>query len=184
MSDKPKIGEVSAGTAITIGPVTHIIERISETDPGDVQKIAASQIELLTSYYDAVLAQAKHSFRWALIAAAIGLVFFLGAVGFLLKDLPGNVALISTIAGVVVETISGLNFFLYGRTTKQLAHYHNNLDRTQRFLLANSMCESLEGDERNRVRTELIRIIAGIREEMPENDLVKELPNQPMQSTR
>jgi len=52
------------------------IEQISKANPGDVQQIAASQIELLNSYYDAVLDQAETSFKWALIAAGVGLGLF------------------------------------------------------------------------------------------------------------
>src|SRR5215210_3256324 len=53
------------------------INRLAEAEPGDILKVAATQIALLASYYTAVLDQAKMSFRWALIAAGIGLVFFL-----------------------------------------------------------------------------------------------------------
>ena len=56
--------------------VISIINQLSETEPGDILKIAASQIKLLDSYYNAVLTQATMSFRWALIAAGIGLAFF------------------------------------------------------------------------------------------------------------
>jgi hypothetical protein len=58
------------------------VERLSKAEPGDVQEIAASQIQLLSSYYTLVLDQAQRSFRWALIAAGIGFVFFFCLCGY------------------------------------------------------------------------------------------------------
>jgi hypothetical protein len=145
------------------------VDRLSKTSPGDIQGIAGSQIELLSSYYDAVLGQAKESFRWALIAAGTGLAFFLAAVAFLLTDKSQNVAYISLISGGIIEAISGINFYLYRTTSVQLAEFHTRLDRTQRFLLANSLCETLEGDFRQNARLELIRTIAGIEVNKVEN---------------
>jgi len=140
--------------------VISIINQLSETEPGDILKIAASQIKLLDSYYNAVLTQATMSFRWALIAAGIGLAFFLGAIAFLLNAQNQSIAAASIIGGEIVEVISGINFFLYGKTTTQLAYFHQRLDQTQRFLLANSICESLQGDAKQEARAELVTVIA------------------------
>jgi hypothetical protein len=137
-----------------------IINQISEAQPSDIQKIAASQIKLLDSYYTAVLAQATSSFRWALVAAGIGLAFFLGAIVFLLNTQTQSIAVVSVIGGAIVEVISGINFFLYGRTTTQLAYFHQRLDQTQRFLLANSICESLQDEAKQKSRAELVKVIA------------------------
>lgn len=136
------------------------ISEISDAAPGDIQKIAASQIKLLNSYYNAVLAQAKMSFNWALVAAGIGLAFFVSSVAFLLLNDSTTLATIGIISGSVIEVIAGINFALYGKTTNQLASFHQRLDQTQRFLLANSICESMEGQERQKARAELVRTIS------------------------
>lgn len=138
------------------------LDRLSKADRDDVQEIAASQIELLSAYHNLVLDQARRSFRWALVAAGVGLAFFLGAVGFLLLRELQNVAVVSLISGALIEVISGINFYLYGKTSVQLADFQTRLDVTQRFLLANSICESLEGDYKQKARSELIRTIAGV----------------------
>ena len=139
------------------------LKRISEAKPGDIQEIAASQIELLSSYYQLALEQQRKSFKWALIAAGIGLACFLAAGTFLFyRDLK-SVALISTISGTTVQIISGIQFYLYAQTTKQLADFHLRLDITQRFLLANSVCESLTGETQEKARHELVQAIAGIK---------------------
>ena len=151
-----------ATTTTLIPPRDQVIylDQLSEAEPGEVQAVAASQIRLLTSYYSAVLAQATKSFQWALIAAGIGLVFFLGAVVLLITIQSQSIATISVIGGAIVEVIAGINFFLYGKTTTQLAHFHERLDRTQRFLLANSICETLGDETQQKSRSELVRIIA------------------------
>lgn len=138
------------------------VDRLSKAKPGDILEIAASQIEILDSYYREVLGQARRSFGWAIAAAGVGLLFFLAAVGFLLVSQSQGVANISLISGGLVEVISAINFYLYAKTSAQLAEFHTRLDGTQRFLLANSLCESLEGDFKQRARLELIRKIAGM----------------------
>ncbi len=152
-------GKKDAGLEVFITRTDQAIDQLSEAKPGEIQKIAAPQIELIREYHLLALKQANQSFRWALIAAAVGVGFFLGAIGFLLTTQPQGLAIVSVISGAIVEGISGLNFYLYGQATKQLAHYHRQLDQTQRFLLANSVCESLEGESRQKARSDLVSMI-------------------------
>jgi hypothetical protein len=126
-------------------------------------QIAASQIDLIRSYYDLALYQARRSFRWALIAAGVGLAFFLASVAFLLLERPQQVATVSLISGALIEVIAGVNFYLYNKTSIQLADFLTRLDLTQRFLLSSSMCETLEGEFKQRARFSLIEIIAGLK---------------------
>jgi hypothetical protein len=93
-------------------------------------------------------------------------VFFLSAVGVLLAEpflFQGqsvhDIAVVSVISGAIVEVVSGVNFYLYNKTTHQLAGFQNRLDQTQRFLLANSICGSLD-QVREQTVSELVRAIA------------------------
>ncbi len=138
------------------------VDRLAKAKPSDVQEVAASQIKLLNSYYALVLEQARRSFRWALIAAGVGLLFFLAAIGFILLKQVDNAALISLISGALVQVISGINFFLYGKTSTQLSDFHNRLEQTQRFLLANSVCEGLTNEFKQKARSKLIFAISGL----------------------
>jgi hypothetical protein len=141
------------------------IERLSKAEKSDVLKIAASQIELLSNYHQEVLSQAKKSFLWALIAAGAGFFFFLGTLAFIMSpknEQKTEFAVIGTIGGVMIEVISALNFYLYGKAAIQMAEFQQRLDTTQRFLLANSICEALEGEIKHKARSELVRVIAGI----------------------
>ncbi len=144
------------------------IDRLAKADPAHVQEVAASQIQLLTTYHNLVLDQAKKSFLWALIAAAIGLLFFIAAVSSIIFLNLQNAAIISVISGALVEVISGINFYLYNQTSKQLSDFQSRLDKTQRFLLANSMCEGLKGLVKQQARSDLIKSIAPTSEQKTE----------------
>jgi hypothetical protein len=139
------------------------INQVSEADPADIQAVGASNLCLLESFYKVVRSQAQRSFFWALVAASIGCLFFLSALIVFLavpNESSLGVSLISLISGALVQVIAGLNFYLFGRAQAQLASFHCYLDRTQRFLLANSICERLTDPERQTARAELVKVIA------------------------
>lgn len=136
------------------------VQAISEAPPGDVQMIASAQIGILDSYYKEVLQQAKKSFLSALLISIAGFFLFLVTVFLLIQKQPKERAILPLVGGTFVEVIAGVNFYLYGRTTKQLSSFHRRLDRTQRFLLANSICESIEGDLKHPTRAELVKIVS------------------------
>lgn len=123
--------------------------------------MAASQLALSNSYYENVLAQARRSFIAAIISAAIGLAFFVTAVLILVLHNDVRAGTVSAISGGVVEVISGLNFWLYGRTAIQLNAFHVRLDQTQKFLIANSIATKLDGAALETALISLINQVAG-----------------------
>jgi hypothetical protein len=135
-------------------------ERLTQAKPDDILTIAGTQTEILTGYYTTALAQANQSFRWALVVGLFGLAFFFGAVAFLLTRQDQEIATVSVIGGALVEVISGILFYLYGKATTQLADFQQRLAQTQRFLLANAICESIEGEEKQKTRSSLVHTIA------------------------
>lgn len=138
------------------------LEKLSQAPADDVKAIGASQLDLLVRYYDVVLKQAEKSFRWALAAAGLGFVFFLFAVLVVLFTDKQNIGHISVIGGALIEVIAGVNFFLYGKTTTQLANFHQRLNNTQRIIIANSICESIDGDLKGETRAVLVGKIAAL----------------------
>ena len=158
---------VGKGNVINIS-TAHIIENLLNTLPDDVQKIVTSQIALLDNYHRIVLDQAKRSFFWALVAAAIGLFFFIASVAFILVFKTESASIVSLISGALIEVISGINFYLYNKTSAQLADFQMRLDRTQGFMLANSICEGLDNEHKQTARLELIRAICGYLPATPE----------------
>jgi hypothetical protein len=136
------------------------IKRLEKADPANVLQIAASQLELLAAYHLIAQAQSRRSFNWALVGSGIGLVFFVVAVGFAMGIGTAVTTVIPLLAGAIVEAVAGLVFYLYGRTTEQLSQFHSRLEVLQRYLLANSLCSALEGEERNKARAALIQEIS------------------------
>lgn len=136
------------------------IESVASADPTNVQEVAARQLRLSDAYYENALHHSRQSFRSAIVASAVGLAFFLAAVGFVLARNDNDAAVISAISGAIVQAIAGLNFWLYGRTAQQLDTFHVRLEQTQHFLIANSLCESLTDERRDEARVNLISIIA------------------------
>jgi hypothetical protein len=53
-------------------------------------------------------------------------------------------------------------FALYGRTTNQLAEFHRPMERMQRFLIAYSMTEGLEGETKQHTRADLVKTVSTI----------------------
>lgn len=145
-----------------------ILRNIANTKPDDVQQNAANQTAILTKYYSEVLDQAKTSFKWAVAASVVGLAFFVGAVIIALSFASIGTAAISIVSGAIVEVIAGINFYLYGKTTAQLSEFHQRLDQTQRFLLANSICSQIGEAGQQTARAELVQMVAtGVRKEQP-----------------
>ena len=133
------------------------LQAVASAKPADLQAVAASQIRLLDAYHDIGLNQARYSFHCALGGAGVGLVLFILASVFALLSSNPAVALIPTIGGVVVEMLAGFVFFLYGRTIVQLDMFYQRLETLQRHLIANSMCETLTDEVKEKARTDLIR---------------------------
>lgn len=153
------------------GLASFSLNRVAEANPEDIQSVGASNMCLLESFYTCARNQSQQSFTWALIAAGIGCSFFLFAVASLVifqgRDI-SNITYVSLLSGAIIEVIAGLNFYLYGRTSAQLASFHTYLDRTQRFLLANSVCEKLKNADAAPIRAELVRMIASSPMNLPD----------------
>lgn len=142
--------------------VNSVIESVAAADASNTQQIAALELALSKAYYERVLSQARSSFTSALISAGIGLLFFLAAISVALVSGLISAALISTISGAIVEVISGLNFWLYSRTAAQLDAFHQRLEQTQRFLLANSVATNVQDlQQKDKVVADLVATIAG-----------------------
>lgn len=133
-------------------------EGVAEIAPGETQRMASLLSQMSLAYYADVRRQAQQSFLSALVAAGIGTLFFLYAT---YRGMESTGATISLIAGALVQVISAINFFLYDRASRQFALFHICLERTNRFLLANSLCQNLDNlDRREEVRAELVKVVA------------------------
>ena len=160
LSSSPKYG--IRYDEFTIRNFRPALKRLSESKLRDVPEVVANQLELMFIYHQLVQNQAQLSFRWALVAAGVGLLFLLSAVGIILLQNRQDAAVISLIAGSLVEVISGINFYLYRKTSTQLGDFQGRLDITQRYLLAYSFIQNMENDHKQDTLKELVYEIAGI----------------------
>ncbi len=138
------------------------IENVAKANPANIQEVAATQLAISNRYYESALQQSQRSFQSALIWASIGTLLIIAAVLFLIVRQPSTLSYVSLIGGTVVEAIAGLNFYLYGRASNQLTTFQTPLDRIGRFLIANSVCENLEGEIKNSTRAKLVETIATV----------------------
>ena len=156
---RPEIITISGTADDSFGAAA--LQSLATADAANTQEVAASQLAISNSYYESVLSQARRSFAAAIVSAAIGLAFFISAVFVALSSSVFSAAVLSTISGAIVEVISGLNFWLYSKTSSQLETFHVRLERTQRFLLANSVAENLHDDhERDQAIMKLVDTIS------------------------
>jgi uncharacterized membrane protein YgdD (TMEM256/DUF423 family) len=130
--------------------------KLADVPSNETQQIFEVTTQMLNLHYTNGLTQARMAFRWALIAAIAGVVIFLGAIVFLVFKESTQIASIGAIGGAIVEAIAGLNFYLYGKTSEQLAGHRLSLDETQRILLANSIIPDMEQENRDKERAKLI----------------------------
>jgi hypothetical protein len=172
-STRPSSGTPSpARTSTGDSPPTtyQIVQSLSEADPKNIQEVAASQLALSNDYYENVLLQARRSFIAAIISATVGLLFFIAAVSIFLVRNDLRAGTVSVISGAIVEVISGLNFWLFGRTAAQLNLFHIRLEQTQKYLLANSISTKLSATARDTALIDLIKSMTtqGAAEDLPE----------------
>ncbi len=137
-----------------------IANQISQTDPKDVQQNAANQITVLAKYYENGLLQAKASFNWAIAITIFSILSFIVAVLLFMNNTDKTGTIIATVGGTLTQLIAGTLLFIYRRTLMQLDNYTQQMNRIQNYLLANSFIESLDGDEKQRARVDLIKTVA------------------------
>ncbi|HEX9130909.1 MAG TPA: hypothetical protein VF844_01315 [Ktedonobacteraceae bacterium] len=157
-------------------PQTPTQQLVAGLDPAKIQEVAATQVAISEMYYKTSLQHAQRLFRWALITAGAALIFFLVAVALQVLQKPVNGSWISLASGGVLAALAMLNFFLSGRVFNQLRAFHARLDKTQQYMLANSICENLKGEVKQATQIELIRAMMhslALQEEKTEKSTAK-----------
>ncbi len=141
---------------------------------GDVGTMVETVQRLILRYYTDVGKQASESFESAkrisiwgfwLLVATITYVVVLDAISHVRWDgfnagYDGmKVGTIGLVAGGIVEFIAGVQFFLYGKATKQFGAFHICLERTHRYLLAYKIAEKI-GTNRDQTLEKIVCIMA------------------------
>jgi len=87
----------------------------------------------------------------------------------IISDSPNVINILTAVGTIFSQFLAGTQFYLYNQSRKQLTYYHQQMNQIQKFLLANSVAESLEGEAKEKSRTELVRLIATM-------DQVRDIP--------
>jgi hypothetical protein len=133
---------------------------IAKAEPGDTNAIASLLQKMIVTYYADVRKQAMLTFWAALGAAGVGLLFFLYAISEAMSTQVGASSTIGLVAGGLSQFISGVNFYLYFKAARQFASFHICLERTNRFIFANTICDTLPSPLQGEVRKSLVETIA------------------------
>jgi hypothetical protein len=140
---------------------------------GDIGKTVTAIQGLILRYYDDVRGQAGESFKSAKRVALFGFILLVATILYVMFidlmrhfsvhfiDKAGGIGVgtVGLIASSVVELISGVQFVLYGRATKQFGAFHICLERTHRYLLAYEMTEQIK-TTKDKTLEEIVCIMA------------------------
>ncbi len=132
------------------------IAALQQSDAMNFQEIAASILELSNSSYKTVQNQSKQNVLWSRITMVIGLGFFFASATFFITRLE-NISYMSIAAGALVEVYAGIVQWQGKIIAEQSRECRTSLDRIQRFIVGHSACESLENEEKQKVRSDIIR---------------------------
>jgi hypothetical protein len=126
---------------------------------GNLAKTVSAHEKMILQYYQDVQQQATQSFEAAKKVAWVGFGVLIGTLVYvivfdalahlnMLEDtsVPKNlltVGGIGVVSGVLIEFIAAVNFWLYGRASKQFGAFHICLERTHRYLIAYKICEEM-----------------------------------------
>jgi hypothetical protein len=133
----------------------------------DVQSaVSSSDLELtiqqLAKNLDIQRGQASQGFIAALVMMVLGTgVILAGATGRML-GLPGNASELTTIAGVIVEVISGLGMVLFRSTSARLNKTSESLLEIWKLFAAFRHAEALPEPERTQMQVRLISRLVGM----------------------
>lgn len=113
--------------------------------PSYFDSLVKINVDNLAEYYSLVKVHTNNSFRASLLVGLIGFgLILIGVIaGFGGAD-TATPAKIAAVSGVVTEFISGVFFYLYNRTVRQLKEYHDSLLSVQNVLLSFKLVNDTE----------------------------------------
>lgn len=112
----------------------------------DIIELMLKNVRELREYYVISKRQATNAFSASLLVCFLGFVIYItGIIAFVSSG--ENALLLTTIAGTIVEVISGLFFWLYRQTLAQLNIYHQRLGTTEKYLTAIRLADKMGEDK-------------------------------------
>lgn len=134
------------------------VSNVNIAGEDNVMDLMMRNVKELKEYYVISKNQARNSFSASLFISIFGIfiyIFGLAAVIIFDKD----ILLLSTIAGTMVELISGLFFWLYSKAINQLSVYHQRLGSTEKYLMVTQLINEVPEDKKYEEYSNLINFI-------------------------
>lgn len=130
----------------------NLLMGFSETEePIDyINKLIELNVTRLEDYYDEVKRHSFLSFSFSISVGVVGFMLIITGIllGYFGHGEKMNIAYLSGLSGIITEFISGVFFYLYNRTVKQLKTYHNDLIDLQNTLLSFKLVEQIEDEQK------------------------------------
>ncbi len=124
----------------------------------DVIDLMLKNVRELREYYIISKRQATNAFSASLIVCFLGFVIYIaGIIAFVSSG--ENALLLTTIAGTIVEVISGLFFWLYRYAITQLNIYHQRLGATEKYLTAIQLVDKMGQDKQDDMYKHIIECV-------------------------
>lgn len=132
-------------------------------EPSNFDSLVNINVENLGDYYKMVKIHTNKSFLLSCMACIAGFVLILlGIFGLYIDNRLEGISYIVTGAGVIVELVSSLFFYLYNKTVRQLKDYHDSLLDVQNILLSFKLIETTtEVNEKSSMIKSMIEFLVG-----------------------
>lgn len=122
--------------------------RVVEGKSKHFDSLVSINISNLEEYYDLVKMSNKKSFNVSLYMSILGVILIIGGLVYSYFNTDNErITFIATAAGITIEIISGLLFYLYNKTVIQLKDYHDSLLDVQNILLSFKLIDELKDEE-------------------------------------
>lgn len=136
-----------------------VLAEKSKEENQDIRALMFENLKELKEFYVICKQQIRKSFSAAMFSCFAGFVLFVLAVIIFLLGGNNSASLMAGLSGAIVEIVSGLYFWLYRETSKQLGKYHKRLEATEKYLIALQIIEMLPEENRNEQYGKLIDYI-------------------------
>lgn len=125
----------------------------TENKPEYFDSLVKINIENLAAYYSLVKTHTSQSFKVSLLISVVGFALIGAGLVIDFEYDKKTIGYISTGSGVITELISGVLFYLYNKTIRQLKEYHDSLINVQNILLSFKLIESTTDEK---VKAEMV----------------------------
>jgi hypothetical protein len=156
---KIRFGSIELEGGINAAQLARIQAEITQSKDGTPIPF---EIEQLANYYSLTLGQARVSFWFSLVFAAIGFLVIVGAA-ILYKDGDYASATIKITSGLIIDAVSALFFVQSRRAQDSMSAFFEKLRSDRQYVEARKICEEITDEVvKNHLKTILVLHYSGL----------------------